>query len=484
MRPAPKSATIGLSMRLHRRTLLRGAGGLAVALPFLTAMERDARALPFPKRFVVFFTGLGTIKDHWVPTGTETSFTLGPILAPLAPFQDRLVVLEGVDMESAHHGPGDPHQQGIGHALTGTELQEGNLFPYACDPSASVGWGGGMSLDQVLGEASGYETKFKSLEFGVQVQLANVSSRISYRGPGKPVPPDDDPRSAYERLFLTLASSPEELAAKRLRRERVLDSVLEDYHSLAPRLASGDRYKVEAHLETLQDIQNTLYAPGALGGNCSVPLIEDFGDLYDNDAYPLIGKLQMDMLAMALACDLTRVASLQWTTVQTGKVFTWLGQVLPHHTLSHSAPNDLGKKKQLIDIETWHAEQLAYLLGRLDSFPEGDGTVLDNTLVLWCTDISVGNTHSRRDMPYVLAGGAGGALPTGRYVQAPGAWHNDLLVSIAHAMDLDVETFGNPAYCKGPLAALGVTGPGPNAKPAPASAAPAVEVVANARRRG
>ncbi|MGK3964349.1 DUF1552 domain-containing protein [Sorangium sp. So ce118] len=440
--------------RLDRRTFLRGAGGLAVALPFLEAMSGSASAVEFPKRFVVFFTGLGTVKQAWQPTGTETAFELGEILAPLSPHRDKLLVIEGVDMESAYNGPGDPHQQGIGQALTGTELQEGTLFPYACDPAALVGWGGGISVDQFLAARLGQRTKLSSLELGVQVQYANVSSRISYLGPGQPVPPEDDPRAVFDRLFNDLSADPADLERRRALRRRVLGSVMEDHGSLARQLGGEDRQKLEHHLEAVSEIEKRLDAPGLLGGACAVPELGERLDVYANDSFPAIGRLQMDLLAMALACDLTRIASIQWSATQAGKVFTWLGQSDTHHALSHSSPGHQAKQQQLVDIGRWQAEQLAYLLGKLDAVPEGAGTLLDNTIVLWCTDISVGQSHSRRDMPYVIAGRAGGALRTGRFLSYAGDPHNNLLVALCNAMGVDVSTFGNPAYCTGPLPGL------------------------------
>ena len=159
----------------------------------------------------------------------------------------------------------------------------------------------------------------------------------------------------------------------------------------------------------------------------------------------------VDLLAVALACDLTRVASVQWTTTQTGKVFTWLGLSSTHHDLSHSSLSDKDSEQKIVNIGNWHAQQLAYLMGKLKAMPEGDGTVLDNTVILWCTDISQGQSHARTDMPYVLAGGAGGAWKTGRYIKRVGEPHNNLLVSIANAMDVPVSSFGNPDFCTGSL---------------------------------
>ncbi len=438
----------------NRRNFLRGAGGVAVALPFLGAMSEPASAAPFPKRFIAFFTGLGQVKTAWAPTGTEKNFTLGPVLAPLAKHQSKLLILEGIDMESAYHGPGDPHQQGIAQSLSATELQSGDLFPYACDPSAMVGWGGGISLDQRLANQLGQKTKFPSLELGVQVQYTNVSSRLSYKGAAQPVPPEDSPHQLFTRLFGDLTADPKSLQRLRATRHAVLDSVQDDAKSLALRLGAEDKAKLAHHLEAIHSIASRLDAPGELGGVCAVPDVGGEIDVYASENYPAIGRLQMDLLAMSLACDLTRVGSLQWTSTQAGKVFSWLGQSETHHSLSHSPLTDVDRQNQLVAIGNWHSKQLAYLMDKLASFPEGNGTVLDNTLILWCSDIAQGQSHARRDMPYVLAGGAGGALSMGRYLKYGGDHHNNLLVSILNAMDVPDTTFGNPDYCTGPLPKL------------------------------
>src|SRR5262249_31106948 len=162
----------------------------------------------FPKRFIVFFTGLGHPKDAWVPGGTEANMVMSPILEPLDQYKQDLLVLEGIDMESAYHGPGDPHQQGIGHALTGMELEADPLFAYMCGSGQMVGWGGGISLDQHIAKSIGGATKFASLELGVQVDGADVGSRLSYSGPGAPVPPENDPWSVFNRVFGELGADP------------------------------------------------------------------------------------------------------------------------------------------------------------------------------------------------------------------------------------------------------------------------------------
>ncbi len=440
---------------LNRRAILRGLGGLAIGLPFLGAMDHSAKAASFPKRFVVMFSGLGQVKSAWTPTGTETDFAFGPVLEPLTPYKKRVMVLEGIDYESSHFGPGDPHQAGMAHALTGTEMQEGMLFPYACSPGKSVGWGGGISLDQYFADQIGQTTKFPSLEFGVQVQYADVSARISYRGPGQPVPPEDDPYQAFKRIFSELGADPDQVARLRAERKTVLDLVTDDYDRLTKRLGTSDRHKLDAHLQSIREIEKRLDAPGVIGGACNAPALGLPVEPLENDNYPTITKCHLDLLAMSLICDLTRVASIQFATVrQGGKVFSWLGQTEGHHSLSHSSLQDPLRQQMLVDIGNWHAQQLAYLCQVLDSVPEGDGTVLDNTVILWCTDIAQGQTHARRDMPLVIVGGGGGTLRTGRHLKYQGAWHNDLLIALSHAMGVPVDTFGNPAYCKGPLAGI------------------------------
>src|SRR5688572_26351108 len=165
---------------LSRRSFLRGAGGVAISLPFLNIMgcgksrapAQTRSALgPFPKRLVIFFSANGTIPDNWRPAGGETDFTLSTILAPLAPHRDKLLILDGIDMESSNYGPGDGHQKGLGHMLTGTELLEGTEFTGG--GGELVGWGGGISVDQRVADVIGGSNRFRSLEYGVQVSGAS-----------------------------------------------------------------------------------------------------------------------------------------------------------------------------------------------------------------------------------------------------------------------------------------------------------------------
>ena len=445
-------------MKLSRRSFLRGVGGVSLGLPLLQAMggcrstARSGRSQTLglggaPTRFVVFYTPNGTIRERWLPSGAETAFTLSPILASLAPYQSDLLVLDGVDALSAYNGPGDAHQKGTGQALTGTELQEGDFL--GAD-GLTAGWANGISVDQQIADTIGGTTKFRSLEFGVHVYGANVGSRISYRGPAQPIPPENDPAAAFARIFSDLASDPAMADARIARRRSVLDAVSRDYEALLPRLGAADRQTLEGHLDAIRDIETRLGAGGTLSPTCAPPVIGTVPDPTQSVNIPALGTLQMDLLVMALACDLTRVASLMWTNSATMKTFPWLGIGEGHHELAHRGDEDLDAKEKLVRINTWYAEQFAYLVGKLKSVPEGEGTLLDNTLLVWVNEHSKGNTHDRHGIPYVLAGQAGGRLATGRFLTVDGdVPHNDLWVSCLNLFGVETTTFGNTAYCTG-----------------------------------
>ena len=443
-----------------RRTFLRGAGGACLALPLLDIMHGcdspglaqaplQFRGKGGPKRFVVFWTPNGTIMNNWRPTGGSDAFTLPRILAPLEQHKKDIIVLDGVDELSAYKGPGDAHQKGTGQGLTGTELQEGD---FAGADGLSAGWADGISVDQAIADAVGNETKFRSLEFGVHVYGANVGSRISYRGPAQPIPPENDPTAAFNRIFGDLESDPEAQKRRIAERRIVLDAVSADYKRLVPKLGASDRIKLEAHLAAVRDIEMRLDTGGTVGGACQPPNLGKVEDPTKVGNIPATGKLQMDLLAMALACDLTRVASLMWTNSATAKPFPWLDIPEGHHELAHRGDSDLDAQEKLTRINVWYCEQFAYLIDRLKSIPEGDGTVLDNTLLIWVNEHQKGNDHDRHEIPYVLAGRAGGAMKPGRWMQVQGdVPHNNLLVGLMNTMGLEATTFGNPKYCTGAL---------------------------------
>jgi len=444
--------------RLSRRQLLAGAGGIAVGLPLLASLlGREARAqnVTPPKRLLLMYTPNGVIPDAWWPVSpaSETSFTLNTIHQPLAPYKDRLLLFSGVDLAIAKAGPGGLHQRGIGGLFTGRLLQEGTQFVDGCGQTA--GWANGISVDQEVANHIGRNTLLKSLELGVRALDNDVQGRISYAGPGQPLPPLNDPSEVFGRLFSTMSGAPaaamDELKAQR---KSVLDTVQAQFASLSPELSVDDRRRLDAHLELVRDAERRLTAGATSSGVCVVPSRPMPLNPSSETDMPLIADLELDLLALAFACDLTRVASYQISTSLNRLRYPWLESTGEGHALSHSGPSDTPSTEQLIRRQTWHSGRLAYLLSRLAEMPEADGTtVLDNTLVVWGNEVSLGYTHSHTNMPFLIAGG-GWHFRTGRALTYSGASHNNLLVSILNAMGVPATTFGQPEFCTGALSGL------------------------------
>ncbi|HEY8922800.1 MAG TPA: DUF1552 domain-containing protein, partial [Polyangia bacterium] len=211
------------------------------------------------------------------------------------------------------------------------------------------------------------------------------------------------------------------------------------------------------HLTNIRDLETRLTAVSAGGATCAKPADPGKLDYKSNASFPMVGKLQTDLLMMALACDLTRVGTLQWEQSVGNVRFTWVDPSITrgHHDMSHDGDTATDTIEQLTKINIWFSQQFAYLLDSLQKTKEADGTsMLDNTLVIWINELARGNAHSHDKMPYVLAGGAGGALRTGRFLTYKRASHNDLLVSCLNLMGVAGTTFGDPAFCTGPLTNL------------------------------
>ena len=323
---------------LSRRTILRGAGGAAIALPWLEAMApRRALAAAAPaRRFIVMFSPNGTIPSAWTPTpGTgETDFTLSPILAPLEAHKANLVVISGLEQKG---GGGDGHQNGIGGMLTGQTLNAG---PFAGVGAPPAGWPTGPSIDQRIAEVLAVPTKLRSLELGVQVGAADNWGRMIYRAANQPLPPDDDPASVYARVFADLHTDPAVLARLRRRRKSILDGVGAQFSRTSARLGSSDRQRLDAHLTAVREIETRLTTDLVVNNpSCHDPTITPVSATA-NDAFPAVGALQLDLMVMALACDITRVASMQWSrSVVADAVF-----VARHHRRPPRSVASLGQR--------------------------------------------------------------------------------------------------------------------------------------------
>ncbi|MGC4086617.1 MAG: DUF1552 domain-containing protein [Polyangiaceae bacterium] len=437
------------SLKAPRREFLRGLLAGAIGLPWLETFapaEAHAQSLA-SKRFVVMFSANGTIRNSWLPAGSESSFSLSPILAPLAPHQSDLVVIAGVDQQGAG---GDGHQNGIGGMLTGAPLLPGR---FAGVGAAPAGWADGPSVDQRIAEVISRGVPFQSLELAVQPGAADNWGRMIYRARNRPLPPREDPVKVFDDVFAAATFTPEERERRRARRQSILDRVTRQLNELSQQVAAADKQRLDAHLTNLRTLESRLDSQATALAACTVP--ERPASRSGNDAFPAIGASMIDLLVLALACGQTRVASLQWSRSVSPVRFTWLGIDDEHHGMSHAPDSDAASQQKLTLINRWYAEQYATLIAKLKAYPEGNGTLFDNSLLLWCNELGTGNTHSRENAPYVLAGSAGGALSTGRFLQFDGSVpHNNLLLSILNIMGLPDTSFGKAEWCTGPLTGL------------------------------
>ena len=446
-----------LRTTLSRRRLLGGLGPLTVALTSSiwrpsTAFGADALPAPGARRFIVLFSANGTIPSGFFPAGTAPDApltTLGPILTPLDAYRQKLLVLKGVHMSSANvPQPGGPHMKGPGAMLTGGKLNAGS-FPGAGGPA---GYADRISVDQFIAGLVGTGTTFRSLEFGARVVGGAPLNCISYRGSNQPNTAQEDPWLMYSRIFANANLSASDLARIVAERKSVLDFLKDDIGRLRMRVSSDDKARLDAHLGALSGVEQQL-SKGAVA--CTPMTMPAKSDPEAMSSFPDMSKLQVDLMLLAQTCGLTKVSTFMWANADSWQLYPFAGVPEEHHDLSHKPDRDTVSRDKLIKINTWHSQQVAYILGKLDAVTEvGGGTMLDSTVLLWGNELGIGNNHSYMNIPWVLAGG-GGYFKMGRYLQYQNQPHNNLLVSLCHAMGLgDVTTFGIPELCTGPLSGL------------------------------
>jgi hypothetical protein len=431
---------------LSRRALLGGIGALG-ASTLLPGGTRKAHAAP-PTRLLVVHVPEGMWSGAARPAAGSTQ--LGPILEALQPYQSRINVLNNLNIASRDNGPGgDGHHRGVVHMLTGTEqLDQSNA--------------GGASVDQKIASVIGKGLPFASLQFAVRIVYGDTNSRPIWSGPGKVVPAMQNPWDAYKRVFANVQASgsatpaPAPMPKVDLRRS-ALDYALKETASLRTRLGAHDRLLLDSYQESLRDIERRLVSTpmtAAAAGGCAPPALGSSLDTKAEANYPAIGRLQMDLAVAAFQCGLTRVASLQWGNSNDQCTYSFLGVNTLGHDMAHNNNNCDPKHEKKLKVYRWYSEQAAYLLGKLAAIPEGDGTMLDNTLVLWASEFSESNGHHSNKLMWLLMGNAGGYFKTGKVLDCGGKSVNDLHTTLCNAFGLPDQKFGNPAYCAGPLAGL------------------------------
>ncbi len=430
-----------------RREFVRDLGLGAAAVPFLLNLPSlgFANQAKRKQRLVVLFSPNGVVPGAFWPDETGDKFKLKESLEPLAPFQDRTLLLHGVCDKV--RGDGDAHMRGIGCLLTGTELYPGYIQGGSDTPA---GWAKGLSIDQeikaFLQKDPATKTRFGSLEFGVMVpDRADTWTRMVYVGANKPIAPIDDPYQMFAKLYGR--TKDRELLTS------VLDDLKDDLKKVGVSVSAEDRRLLDEHATFVREMEQELKASKADAGH-KVPELEP-GTKRENDNIPKISKAQIDLMVNAFAGDFARLATLQFTNSVGQAKMKWLGVTEGHHELSHEPDSNKAAMEKLTKINRWFAEQLAYLAKRLADTPEpgGKGSLLDNTLIVWTNELGKGSSHTLDDIPFVLVGN-GLDFKMGRSLKFPkgGVAHNRLLMAFAHGFGHNIKEFGHPNFCKdGPL---------------------------------
>ena len=455
-------------LRFTRRNLLRGGIAATAAIPLLDARRAAGQtATTYPTRFVVFATPNGTRNSLFWPTGTETNFTLNTFTPDLAPYKSKLTFLKGIKLNpSLQNGAlggtlGSEHARGTGGMLTARPLKSGTQFKSFGNTTS--GWGSGQSLDQYLAGKLKPPTVFPSLQLGVHVRDTEVRARISYAGADMPIPPREDPKDVFATLFgMTGTGMTTDPALVRLwaQRKSVFDASHAETERVKALVGRADRDKLTAHQTYMRDVERRLVGmPGMTptgGLTCTRPTMPADVDLRNDDLYLRAGQTQMDLAVAALACDQTRIITFQWSYAESEHLFAFLNTSGNHHVISHDFASSGANYDAYNKIQIWYQLQFAYLLQKMDAVKEGDRTLLDNSIVLWATEIGESTQHDLMMMPYVLAGSAGGKIRAGRLLDFSSNRrdNNQMLVSIGQAMGDTLTSFGDASGATGPLPGL------------------------------
>src|SRR6266700_2710170 len=425
-------------VRLSRRTLLKGLTAahapVVLGLPPLVSMCNSTgtayaaettphKAAPIEKRFVLWFNGNGIPERYWIPGETGPDYDMTPCLNPLARLRDHVHIVSGLDNSAIVNTAFDGHSTAMSGLMTCTRFS-------GRGPS-------GPSIDQVVARRIGSETRFRSLQVGVSQECFGgaMQKNMSWTGPDRALPPEEIPHRLFDRVF----GARDEGWVRRKR--SILDAVRQQAKTLQQDLPKEDAARLDEHLSSVRDLERAI---------ASLPpdyqRVAEPGADFDMEDWPRIAKIQSDLLAYALATRQTRVASYMLTKCQGLARFPWLGHTAArHHDYTHKdgkAPGATGAEGQRIlrDICRWHVEEFAYLVGKLRSIPEGDGTVLDNTLLVFVHEHAEANIHKASGMIAILAG-AKDRLTLGRHTRSFGTFGDLYLTLVDGVLDLGVDAF-------------------------------------------
>lgn len=431
---------------MSRRTLLRGTG-ITLALPWLEAMgpanawaadTKDGQAAP--NRLAVLYVPNGKNMADWTPEAEGSDYELKSILQPLASFKDRMLVLTGLTADGArpHGDGGGDHARALAAFLTGAHPKK----------TDGTDIRNGISVDQLAASRIGHLTRLPSLEIGCEAgSMAGncdsgyscvYSSTMSWKSATQPLPKEVNPKLVFERLFSTV---PDGTRVKRdSRRRSILDFVREDSKGLSSKLGANDVRKLDEYFTAVRDIEVRIERAASLPPieTPDYPMPTGVPATYEEHI-----RLMADLMVLGFQTDVTRVCTFVLANEGSNKPYPFIGVSDGHHNLSHHG-NDEEKKAKIAKINQFHTTQLAYLLEKLASVQEGDGTLLDHCMVAYGSGNSDGNRHNHDDLPVVLAGGACGTLKTGRHIRyASETPISNLWVSLLNRMDINVDQLGD-----------------------------------------
>ncbi|HYR84611.1 MAG TPA: DUF1552 domain-containing protein [Terriglobia bacterium] len=431
---------------ISRRTMLRGIG-TAVALPLLDAMvpaltaaaQTPAKAV---RRLGVVYHPNGVIYDKWLPKGIGSAFEFSPVLSPLEPFRDKLVVVTGLysDQAEALGDGGGDHSRASGTYLTGVHVKRSDTIVE-----------NGISMDQIAAKAFERETQLSSLQLTVDdaslVGACDVgyscaySSTISWLTPTLPLMAENNPRVVFERLFGSSDSTDARVRASRLQQDRsILDSVTDRVKELQRKLGAGDNRKVNDYLASLRDVERRIQKAEEQSAKEAPDLERPAGI---PDGFEPHVALLYDLQLLAFQSDLTRVTTFMYGREQNGRPYPQIGIPEPHHPLTHHQ-NDPVKMEKCSRIQTYHVKLFAGYLEKLRSTPDGDGSLLDHVILLYGGGISHSDRHTHGPLPTLVLGGGAGTIKGGRHLVYPE--HTplaNLQLTLLRNLGIPTEKFGD-----------------------------------------
>ncbi len=444
--------------QISRRRMLKGLGA-CIALPFLEAMAFPGSGYSgkkSPVRTAFLFMPNGVHPEHWTPKTIGRNFELTRQLKPLEPFRDDIQILSELMNHNSIFKGADGHYAKSASLLTCMPIKQ------------TIGdniYAGGVSVDQVIANHVGNETLFPSLEYGLDRITTGVDinvgftrlygSSISWKTPTQPLSKEIDPRLAFDRLFRPFV--PGAKTKNDPYKQSILDVVLDDAKSLKNNLGRSDQDKLSEYLESIYSVEKRLSNTGNLEKfaeritpDIKKELvrvnqnIDEYVEMYAGVDITEKTRLMFDIITLAFWSDASRVSTFMFGNSVSNRNFTFIEGVHGNH---HSISHHMNKEETLEEytrISAWHIEQYAYLLGRLKSIREGDGTLLDQSMIMFVSDLRDGNRHSPKDLPIVLAGKGGGKLKTGQnLVFAKETNLANLYLTMMHAQGISVPGFAD-----------------------------------------